>query len=678
MSEMSVQFMAPSDSTSPPRPTSTRDASLRSPLAAQLTWIVVALLALSLNFGAMPQRLSELYTVCPTDTCANNYTQDQVDAIHDLGFTVPQWAWIFEGLSAVMTLGSLIPAAIIFWRRPNSAAAFIASLFLILVGNAATLNWGAMARVGVPALTLIFRFTDALAGIFVALLFYAFPNGRFTPRWTRWVIVGWITFRLGAALLPDSILDTDAWMVVSNVAAVLVYLGGVIAQIYRYRGATPIERQQTKWVIAAFAVQVVAFASFIFRPEEPATLYHLGSLFGYIIYVSTFMLIPIGFMFSILRYRLWDIDFLINRSLLYGVLTVVLAIVFGGSVFVLQQLFSLITGGQQSPIALGLAMLVVGLMFQPTRRVVRTFIDRRFYGIQVDYEKAIKEYIRVRKVAAAGRPTSMGEYGKLELIGHGGMGEVYRAVHPATGKSVAIKVLPAALIRKSDEYRQRFTREAEALSDLRHPNIVKLLDYGVTDDDMPYMVLEYVEGLDLDSYLTKVTKLTQPEFLKVMNDVAAAIDYAHKEGLIHRDIKPSNILLASVARQNDEPPFRAILTDFGIAKIPLATQLTVSSIIGTIDYIAPEQIEASGTIDSRADIYALGVTAFQLVTGERPYKGGSPVAVIIAHLEQPVPDPRSIVPDLPPPIAYAIMRAMAKEPGARFATAKEFVASMTQ
>jgi serine/threonine-protein kinase len=190
---------------------------------------------------------------------------------------------------------------------------------------------------------------------------------------------------------------------------------------------------------------------------------------------------------------------------------------------------------------------------------------------------------------------------------------------------------------------------------------------------MQYMVMEYVGGQDLEAFLRAHGKLSLSVALPLIRQIADALDYAHAQGLVHRDIKPSNILLDTTSQM------RVVLTDFGIAKIVDArTAMTgTGSVLGTFDYIAPEQIEASTTVDGRADVYAFGVMVYQMLTGELPFKHNNPGALLIAHMTQPPPDPRQLAPDLSSDLAHAIQRAMAKNPSERFVRAGEFVAELS-
>lgn len=266
---------------------------------------------------------------------------------------------------------------------------------------------------------------------------------------------------------------------------------------------------------------------------------------------------------------------------------------------------------------------------------------------------------------------TLGAYQVIELIGRGGMAEVYRGHHPRLDRTVAIKVLPASLAADST-FRARFEREARAVASLRHPHIVQVFDFGDTGG-MWYMVMEYVAGNDLSKRIREAGALSLNQTRLIMRDIADALDYAHAQGIVHRDVKPSNVMLQPITTVG-ERDFSAVLTDFGIARLVTgqsgATQ--TGMMMGTLDYMAPEQINAARDVDGRADIYSLGVMAFQMLTGKLPFTGNSPGVVMMGHLNQPPPDPRSLDPTIPEGTAQAILRAMAKVPGERFATAGAF------
>jgi serine/threonine-protein kinase len=262
--------------------------------------------------------------------------------------------------------------------------------------------------------------------------------------------------------------------------------------------------------------------------------------------------------------------------------------------------------------------------------------------------------------------TRLGTYEVLELLGRGGMAEVYKGRHPRLDRTVAIKILPSSLAAQVD-FRQRFEREARSVAALRHPNIVQMFDFGDVEG-IYYMVMEYIDGTDLANYMGKAGPMGLAQVRSILGDVASALDYAHAQGLVHRDVKPSNVMLQ--AADSEDAKQHAILTDFGIAKILTSETASTKTgaMMGTLDYMAPEQIRISREVDGRADVYALGIMLYQMLTGELPFKGDHPGAVMMAHLQEPPPDPRALMPELSENVAAAILCALAKDPDERHPT----------
>jgi len=207
------------------------------------------------------------------------------------------------------------------------------------------------------------------------------------------------------------------------------------------------------------------------------------------------------------------------------------------------------------------------------------------------------------------------------------------------------------------------------VSKLQHPHIIRVFDFGESGGTH-YMVMEYIAGKDLGRFLTERGRLSFAEAIFILKGIASALDYAHAQGLIHRDIKPSNILLDTASAMLNPK-----LADFGIAKMMgNATHYTrTGSVLGTFDYIAPEQIQGAANINRRADIYAFGIVAYQMLTGQLPFQHNNPGALLIAHMTQSPPDPRDLMPEISAETARAIRRAMAKSPDERYPTAGEFV-----
>jgi eukaryotic-like serine/threonine-protein kinase len=209
--------------------------------------------------------------------------------------------------------------------------------------------------------------------------------------------------------------------------------------------------------------------------------------------------------------------------------------------------------------------------------------------------------------------------------------------------------------------RKRFEREAELTERFKHPNIVHLYARGEVDG-VAYLALEYLDGLTLDAYIEARERIPFPEALDILGEIGAALKFAHAQGLVHRDIKPSNIML----RKLPDGGQQAVLMDLGLAKV-IGESSTVTGIdaIGTIAYMSPEQIQEGRAVDTRSDIYSLGVMAYQMLTGELPFQGGAG-KMLFGHLNQPAPDPQTLVPDLPLEVAVAIQITMEKSPDDRF------------
>ncbi len=262
----------------------------------------------------------------------------------------------------------------------------------------------------------------------------------------------------------------------------------------------------------------------------------------------------------------------------------------------------------------------------------------------------------------------IGAYEVLDSIARGGMSEIYKGRHTRLNRDVAIKVLPASLAAEAD-FRARFEREARAIASLRHNHIVQVFDFGDLEGTY-YMVMEFIAGNDLASIMRNMGPFTYQQTAQIMTQVASAIDYAHAQGFVHRDIKPSNVMIDDSA---DE--LRAILTDFGIAKIRAGdTGATKTGMMmGTLNYMAPEQIRSSGQVDGRADIYALGVMLFQMLTGQLPFVGENPGAIMMAHLSEKPPIPQELNPEISDRLSALILQALEKEPEDRLSSAGELV-----
>jgi len=261
----------------------------------------------------------------------------------------------------------------------------------------------------------------------------------------------------------------------------------------------------------------------------------------------------------------------------------------------------------------------------------------------------------------------LGRYHILEQLGEGGMATVYKAYDTRLERDVAVKViLPQR--KFSETFLKRFEREAKALARLSHPNIVKVLDCG-EQDGLPFLVMEYLPGGTLKQKLGKPLDWQGAACLLI--PIAHALEYAHQQKIVHRDVKPANILLT----QSGEP----MLTDFGIAKI-LESEETVDLTgtgvgIGTPEYMAPEQ-GLGQPVDARTDIYALGTVLYEMVTGRKPYRADTPMAVLLKKATEPLPRPTQFVPGLPEALERVLLKALARDPQNRYQDCATFIAAL--
>ncbi|MFQ5594810.1 MAG: protein kinase, partial [Anaerolineae bacterium] len=292
-----------------------------------------------------------------------------------------------------------------------------------------------------------------------------------------------------------------------------------------------------------------------------------------------------------------------------------------------------------------------------------------FVGRQVA-EEGTRGAVAGLGAALVGR--RLGPYVITEELGQGGMARVYKGRHAELKRDVAVKILFAHLADDAD-FLGRFRREAQAVAALRHPHIVQVHDFGA-HDRLYYMVMEYITGGTLKERLAGLKSsgdsLPLADAMRIVEEVADALDYAHTQGVVHRDIKPSNIMFSDAGR--------AILTDFGIAKLIRGTAVTREEMMGTPTYMSPEQIQATREVDRRTDVYALGAVLYEMVAGQPPFAGDTPMAVALKHMSDPVPPPRSLNPDLPEAIEPVVLKALAKEPGARYQTAGELAEALAR
>lgn len=262
--------------------------------------------------------------------------------------------------------------------------------------------------------------------------------------------------------------------------------------------------------------------------------------------------------------------------------------------------------------------------------------------------------------------SKIGRYEVERELTQGGMGVIFLARDPYIQRQVVIKVLMFSHAM-DDMYREFFQQEAELIAALEHPCIVPIYDFG-WHGQQPYIVMRYMAGGSLADRLQK-EEIKHTEIAHIFKRIADALDAAHARKIIHRDVKPSNFLLDSIGE--------IFLSDFGIAKSTAFTDDDGTWLVGTPAYMSPEQVQGH-TVDGRADIYALGIVLYRLLSGQLPFSNDSTTALINAHVELPVPDIRLVKNNIPSVWQEVVAKAMAKDPNDRYATAGEFARDITE
>jgi serine/threonine protein kinase len=253
---------------------------------------------------------------------------------------------------------------------------------------------------------------------------------------------------------------------------------------------------------------------------------------------------------------------------------------------------------------------------------------------------------------------SVGPYRIMAQLGQGGMATVYQAYHAALDRYVALKVLHPAFL-EDPNFQARFTREARLVAKLEHPNIVPVYDFAEHEKN-PYLVMKYIEGETLKSRLAK-GPLTGDEIIRLVDSIGSALTYSHQHGVLHRDIKPSNVLISKDGQ--------IYLSDFGLARIAQSGESTLSSdmIMGTPQYISPEQAMGKKDLDEGTDIYSFGVMLYEMVVGQVPFSADTPFSIIHDHIYTPLPMPRSVNKQVPEGVERVLLKALAKDRSDRFA-----------
>jgi len=633
-------------------------------------WFVVAFLCIGLFFVDLVNDYQQIQIPCEgawtIDGGCNFLAISSVEAdlLSSWGLTMQHYAIAMLSSTIVMTLVYSTLGFLILWRQGGTVIGLTVSLALLTIPftiYSAEVDWATIhPNLFFPGVIA------ALLGNFILLIFlYLIPDGRFSPRWAYIPLgIGLLAVTILTIHINDIITLPEAIINVLIITSICLVLLSVALQIYRYfRDSSSEQRQQSKWILIGVAalfssifIWIFLFAGALSIPGGQTRL--LLNVTGTTVLSALLIMLPVAITFAILRYGLWNIDIVINRSLVYGSILAIAAIIFAIALFGFQLL------GSANPLFAGLISIAfTAVLFVPARKRVQHFVDHRIYGLRfgLDEVNQLKSESKP-SIETTGQLTGQqfGDFELLDLLGKGGMGEVYKAYHQ--GETLAIKVLNMDMSTDSD-MRRRFEREAAAGMKLQHPNIVRVHEMR-QQDAYYYMVMEHIDGQDLRQHLKQEDKLDIETATTIITKLCDALTVAHSQNYVHRDIKPANIML----RSNGDP----VLMDFGIAKLRDGrTVITKTGAIGTIDYMAPEQIMEAKEVDARADIYALGVTLYEMLTGERPFKG-SPAQVMFAHIQQPAPDIRDLDDSIPRTIAKAIAKALAKKPDDRYQSAEAF------
>ncbi len=371
------------------RATPPAELSGRPLLIARAAWVVLAAVVLGLNAEGIPYAYAQYKETCTSVACAElgRLTPEGLQDLRHLGIS-PEFyaAYVGVGVQISVMLVFFVVAVIIFWRRSENRMALFGSFGLLLFGGAAITDLSAAN----PAFGLLGHVLNYLGQVSFGVFFYVFPDGRFVPRWTRWLAIA-----TALLFVPDVFFENSSLAALTEPLFFAFIVSLVFAQVYRYRRVShTTQRQQTKWVVYGFSAALAGFLGAILLYEAVPAIGRsgpLGEMIGETVVYGFFVLIPLSIGLAILRSRLYDIDVLINRTLVYGSLTATLVTLYFGGIVLLQRFFVFLTG-QQSTLAVVASTLLIAALFNPLRRRIQSFIDRRFYRSKYDARKTLEAF----------------------------------------------------------------------------------------------------------------------------------------------------------------------------------------------------------------------------------------------------------------------------------------------
>jgi hypothetical protein len=366
-------------------------------ILSRITWSLLVVFALGMTVLGLPGYFTQLQTLCHGAACGSvQLSAEGMLTLKQLGFSLGQYTAFTITLTLIPAVVCYGVAVLLVLRRSDDAMALLISFVLVSFASGNVNNTILLSQWVGPAFASILAniIGDISLSSFV-LTFYLFPDGRFVPRWTRWLMLLFIGEALLVTFGPLTSLPLLLITVTADIAFFGALLSLVLAQLYRYRRvSSPLQRQQTKWIVYSLTVTILLVVATNFPPAIVPALSPPGSLFASInntLGNLVTVLIPLSFVVAILHYRLWDIDLLINRTLVYGTLTAILALVYVGSIVLLQDLLRGIIH-QDNAVAIVVSTLIIAALFQPLRRRIQALIDRRFYRRKYDTAKTLEAF----------------------------------------------------------------------------------------------------------------------------------------------------------------------------------------------------------------------------------------------------------------------------------------------
>ncbi len=359
---------------------------------ARIAWVTISLLAIGLFVASLPPYFVNLHilNLSPSYNPNSQISPSDLRALQRLGLSLDFYAWLDIGVNVIILLVYVLVGVMLFWRKSDDRVALLASLSLVLFPVAFSSQ---IVGTLPPAWTLPTEIIEFLGNICIGLFLYVFPSGQFIPRWTRWLIVVWTAYWAISNFFPNAPITNSLFFVFLLPCQVIILIA---LQVYRYRRvSTPLQRQQTKWVISGFAFAfgplVIALTLLYTLLPQFFPMSSLAFTLVQVPFVLLLVLFPLSIGFAVLRYRLWDVDLLIKRTLVYGILSVSLVLIYIGLIVGLQFLLQGVIG-RGNALVIVASTLAIAALFQPLRHRIQVIIDRRFYRRKYDAARTLEAF----------------------------------------------------------------------------------------------------------------------------------------------------------------------------------------------------------------------------------------------------------------------------------------------